>query len=185
MPPAPSTFRSTRRARPAAQGSPSPSSLGRRTPRSSRVETAQLVLPGLTNVHGTIFGGILMQWIDMAASIAAARHAGGPVVTASMDRLHFLDPVQLGEVVLLQAQVNFAARTSMEVGVRVLSENQATFERRQTTRAYLTFVAVDENGRPRPVPRLHPETADERRRQRDARARRAVRLRGRRAMKTG
>ncbi len=130
--------------------------LGRRTPRASRVETAQLVLPGLTNVHGTIFGGILMQWIDIAAGIAAARHSGGPVVTASMDRLHFLDPVQLGEVVVLQAQVNFAARTSMEVGVRVMCENQTTFTRRQTTRAYLTFVAVDENGRPRPVPRAAP-----------------------------
>jgi acyl-CoA hydrolase len=155
----------------------------RRTPSDSRVETAQLVLPGLTNTHGTIFGGFLMQWIDMAASIAAARHSGGPVVTASMDRLHFLSPVQLGEVVLLQAQVNFVARTSMEVGVRVLSENQSSFERRQTTRAYLTFVAVDEHGRPRPVPRLHPETAEERRREGDARRRRAVRLRERRAMK--
>jgi acyl-CoA hydrolase len=157
--------------------------LGRRTPRSSRVETAQLVLPGLTNVHGTIFGGILMQWIDIAAGIAAARHSGGPVVTASMDRLHFLDPVQLGEVVVLQAQVNFAARTSMEVGVRVMCENQTTFTQRQTTRAYLTFVAVDENGRPRAVPELHPETAVERRRYGDAQRRRAVRLRERRAMK--
>src|SRR5579871_6498418 len=92
--------------------------LARRTPRDSRVETAQLVLPGLTNVHGTIFGGIMMQWIDIAAGIAAARHSGGPVVTASMDRLHFLEPVQLGEVVVLQAQVNYAATTSMEVGVR-------------------------------------------------------------------
>jgi acyl-CoA hydrolase len=155
----------------------------RRTPSDSRVETAQLVLPGLTNTHGTIFGGFLMQWIDMAASIAAARHSGGPVVTASMDRLHFLSPVQLGEVVLLQAQVNFVAHTSMEVGVRVLSENQSSFERRQTTRAYLTFVAVDEHGRPRPVPSLHPETAQERRREGDARRRRAVRLRERRAMK--
>src|SRR5215475_7985251 len=98
----------------------------RKTPRSSRVDTAQLVLPGLTNVHGTIFGGILMQWIDIAAGIAAARHASGPVVTASMDRLHFLSPVRLGEVVILQAQVNFAARTSMEVGVRVFAENQRT-----------------------------------------------------------
>jgi acyl-CoA hydrolase len=165
---------------------PSPSrssSLGRRTPRSSRVETAQLVLPGLTNVHGTIFGGILMQWIDIAAGIAASRHSSGPVVTASMDRLHFLDPVQLGEVVVLQAQVNFAARTSMEVGVRVMCENQTTFTQRQTTRAYLTFVAVDENGRPRPVPELRPETAVERRRFADAQRRRAVRLRERRAMK--
>src|SRR5947207_15165000 len=97
------------------------------TPRASRVETVQLVLPGLTNTHGTIFGGIMMQWIDIAAGIAAARHAGGPVVTASMDRLHFLEPVLLGEVVVLQAQVNFAARTSMEVGVRVMRENQTTF----------------------------------------------------------
>ncbi len=120
----------------------------RRTPRASRVETAQLVLPGLTNSHGTIFGGILMQWIDVAGAIAAGRHAGGPVVTASMDRLHFLGPVQLGEVVIVQAQVNFAARTSMEVGVRVLCENQKTAKQRQTTRAYLTFVAVDDAGRP-------------------------------------
>ena len=94
------------------------------TPRASRVETVQLVLPGLTNTHGTIFGGILMQWIDIAA--AGSRRAGtrGPVVTASMDRLHFLTPVNLGEIVTLQAQVNFAAHTSMEVGVRVLAETR-------------------------------------------------------------
>ena len=156
----------------------------RKTPRASRVETAQLVLPGLTNTHGTIFGGILMQWIDIAGGIASARHSGGPVVTASMDRLHFLSPVLLGEIVVLQAQVNYAGRTSMEVGVRVLAEDQVTFERRQTTRAYLTFVAVDENGRPRDVPPLVLETAEERRRFKDAEARRAVRLRERRAMTT-
>src|SRR4051795_3585333 len=91
----------------------------KRTPRASRVETVQLVLPGLTNAHGTIFGGMLMQWIDIAGAIAAARHAQGPVVTASMDRLHFLQPVRLGAVVVIQAQVNFSARTSIEVGVRV------------------------------------------------------------------
>jgi acyl-CoA hydrolase len=153
------------------------------TPAASRVETAQLVLPGLTNVHGTIFGGILMQWIDIAAGIASARHSGGSVVTASMDRLHFLHPVHLGEVVIVQAQVNFAAHTSMEVGVRVLAENPVSFERRQTTRAYLTFVAVDAEGRPRPVPPLLPQTEEERRRFRDAQRRRAVRLRERRAMK--
>jgi acyl-CoA hydrolase len=157
----------------------------RKTPRASRVETAQVVLPGLTNVHGTIFGGILMQWIDISAGIAAARHAGGPVVTASMDRLHFLSPVHLGAVVILQAQVNFAARTSMEVGVRVFSETQngeGGPTRRQTTRAYLTFVAVDGEGRPRPVPPLVVETTEEKRRFADARRRRAVRLRERRAM---
>jgi acyl-CoA hydrolase len=154
----------------------------RNTPRSSRTETAQIVLPGLTNVHGTIFGGILMEWIDGTAGIAAARHAGGLVVTASMDRLHFLRPVQLGEVVIVQAQVNFAARSSMEVGVRVFAENQLTRARKQATRAYLTFVAVDEQGHPRPVPPLRLQTDEERRRFRDARRRRAVRLRERRAM---
>jgi acyl-CoA hydrolase len=156
----------------------------RRTPRSSRVETEQLVLPGLTNTHGTIFGGMLMQWIDIAAGISAARHAGGPVVTASMDRLHFLHPIRLGEVVTVQAQVNFAGTTSMEVGVRVMAEDQnAQGRRRQTTRAFLTFVAVDEAGRPRPVPPLSLETAVDRRRAADARTRRAVRLREVRAMK--
>jgi len=152
------------------------------TPRASRVETVQLVLPGLTNTHGTIFGGILMQWIDIAAGISAGRHAGGPVVTASMDRLHFITPVNLGEIVTLQAQVNFAAHTSMEVGVRVLAETQPGGARRQATRAYLTFVAVDDAGRPRPVPPLKTETADERRRFEDASHRRAERLRERRAM---
>ena len=155
----------------------------KRTPRASRVETVQLVLPGLTNTHGTIFGGMMMQWIDIAAGVSAARHAGGPVVTASMDRLHFLDPVYLGEVVTLQAQVNFAGTTSMEVGVRVFAEDRNMTTRRQTTRAFLTFVAVDEEGRPRAVPPLQLETAEDRRRHGDARARRAVRLREARAMK--
>ena len=141
------------------------------------------MLPGLTNVHGTIFGGILMEWIDGAAGIAAARHAGGLVVTASMDRLHFLRPVQLGEVVIVQAQVNFVARSSMEVGVRVYAENQLTRARHQATRAYLTFVSVDEQRRPRAVPPLRLETAEETRRFREAKLRRAVRLRERRAMK--
>src|SRR6185436_20260597 len=147
------------------------------TPRASRVETEQLVLPGLTNTHNTIFGGMLMQWIDIAAGISAARHAGGPVVTASMDRLHFLHPIHLGEVVTVQAQVNYVGTTSMEVGVRVMAEDQSARGRRQTTRAFLTFVAVDDDGRPRPVPALSLETSA------DARARRAVRLREVRAMK--
>ena len=141
------------------------------------------MLPGLTNTHGTIFGGMLMQWIDIAAGISAARHSGGPVVTASMDRLHFLHPVRLGEVVIVQAQVNYVGRTSMEVGVRVFAENPSTPGRRQTTRAYLTFVAVDEQGRPRTVPPLTLETALDRRRFAAARTRRAVRLRELRAMK--
>jgi acyl-CoA hydrolase len=155
------------------------------TPRASRVETAQLVLPGLTNVHGGIFGGILMQWIDIAAAIAASRHAGAPAVTASMDRLHFLRPVHLGAVVIIQAQVNFVAHTSMEVGVRVFAEDLITKERVQGTRAYLTFVAIDPKGRPIPVPPLVLETDEDRRRHQDAERRRAVRLAERRAIEKG
>jgi acyl-CoA hydrolase len=152
------------------------------SPRASRVETAQLVLPGLTNTHGTIFGGMLMQWIDIAGAIASARHAQGPVVTAAMDRLHFLAPVRVGGFVIVQAQVNYAARTSMEVGVRVFVEDPSTRTRAQATRAYLTFVAVDEAGRPRPVQPLVLETDHDRRRFAAAEARRAVRLQERRAI---
>jgi acyl-CoA hydrolase len=150
------------------------------SPRASRVETAQVVLPGLTNVHGTIFGGMLMQWIDIAAAIAGARHAQGAVVTASIDRLHFLQPVRLGAVVIIQAQVNFAHRTSMEVGVRVVVEDVRTRARVQATRAYLTFVAVDEAGHPRPVPPLALETDEDRRRFEAASSRREARLAERR-----
>ncbi len=152
------------------------------TPRASRVETANLVLPGLTNVHGSIFGGMLMQWIDIAGAIAAGRHARGPVVTASMDRLHFLEPVRLGAVVIVQAQVNFAARTSMEVGVRVFVEDLRTRSRVQSTRAYLTFVAVDQSGQPRPVDALVLETDEDRRRFELAAKRREDRLAERRDM---
>jgi acyl-CoA hydrolase len=149
------------------------------------VETAHLVLPGVTNVHGTIFGGALMQWIDIAAAIAASRHAGLPAVTAAMDRLHFLRPVRLGAVVIIQAQVNFVARTSMEVGVRVFAEDLRTRERVQGTRAYLTFVAVDEAGQPTAVPPLVLESDEDRRRHRDAEHRRQVRLAERRAIGMG
>lgn len=155
----------------------------RHTPAASRVETVQIVLPGLTNSHGTVFGGMLMQWIDITAAVAAGRHSGGPVVTASMDRLHFLDPVKLAEVVTLQAQVNYVGRTSMEVGVRVFAESFAGDDRRQATRAYLTFVAVDDDGRPRQVAPLVLRTAHDRRRFAEASRRRAVRLRELRAMK--
>lgn len=146
------------------------------SPRSSRVEAVHIVLPGQTNALGTIFGGTLMQWIDVAGAIAAARHAVGPVVTASMDRLHFLRPVRLGEVVIVQAQVNFAARTSMEVGVRVLAEDQRTRHQVQATRAYLTFVAIDEQGRPRDVQPLVTESPEDERRLQAAARRRASRL---------
>jgi acyl-CoA hydrolase len=154
------------------------------TPRASRVETVQIVLPGLTNVHGTIFGGMMMQWIDITAAIAAARHAGQAVVTAAMDRLHFLRPVRLGALVVIQAQVNLVARTSMEVGVRVFVEDVRTKERVQATRAYVTMVAVDDHGHPTPVSPLVLEGEEDRRRHQDAEQRRQVRLAERRAIET-
>lgn len=147
-------------------------------PRVSRVETTQIVMPLHTNgAKGIMFGGVVMQWIDVCAGVAAMRHAGGPVVTASIDRLDFLSPIHLGDVVVLQAQVNYASRTSMEVGCRVETEDPRTRARRYTTKAYLTFVALDSEGEPRPVPPVLPETDDERRRMVQAEARRAERLR--------
>jgi acyl-CoA hydrolase len=138
----------------------------------------QIVMPMHTNgVAGVMFGGIMMQWIDVCAGVAAMRLAGGAVLTASIDRLDFLSPVKVGEIVILQAQVNFTARTSMEVGVRVETEDMRTASRRYVTKAYLTFVAVDERGRPRPVPRLQLVTDEDTRRHADAEHRRADRLR--------
>ena len=149
-----------------------------RTPALSRVETTQIVMPNHTNgAAGVLFGGIVMQWIDVCAAVSAMRHAGGKVATASIDRLDFLSPIQLGDVVVMRSQVNFAGRTSMEVGCRVETEDPRTGTRRYTTKAYLTFVALDADGRPRPVPPLVPESDEEERRFRAAETRRFDRLR--------
>ena len=148
------------------------------TPEQTRCVMTQIVMPMHTNgVAGVMFGGIMMQWIDVCAGVAAMRHASGAVLTASIDRLDFKSPVQVGEIVILQAQVNYAARTSMEVGCRVETEDMRTRTRRYVTKAYLTFVAVDEHGRPRPVPALELATADDTRRHTDAEQRRHSRLR--------
>jgi acyl-CoA hydrolase len=143
---------------------------------ASRVEMTEIVLPGDANALGSIFGGKVMQWIDIAASVACMRHSGGFAVTASVDGLQFLSPIRVGEVVTLKASVNYAGRTSMEVGVRVDTENIVTGERRYTTKAYLTFVAVDRAGKPRVVPPLELETEEDRRRNDDAKIRRERRL---------
>jgi acyl-CoA hydrolase len=138
----------------------------------------QIVMPGHTNGRaGVMFGGVMMQWIDVCAGVSAMRHSAGPVVTASIDRLDFLVPVHVGDVVILESQVNFAHRTSMEVGCRVVTEEPSTGARRYTTKAYLTFVAIDGAGKPRPVAPLALATDDDRRRFQDAEQRRAERLR--------
>jgi len=138
----------------------------------------QIVMPMHTNgAAGVMFGGIMMQWIDVCAGVAAMRHARCGVVTASIDRLDFLSPVQVGEIVVLNAQVNYVSNTSMEVGCRVETEHLRTGERRYVTKAYLTFVAMDKHGKPSPLPRLTLETDEDRRRHADAERRRADRLR--------
>jgi acyl-CoA hydrolase len=138
----------------------------------------QIVMPMHTNsVAGVMFGGVMMQWIDVCAGVAAMRHAGGAVLTASIDRLDFLSPVQVGEIVVLQAMVNYVARTSMEVGCRVETEDMRARTRRYVTKAYLTFVAVDERGRPRSIPALALDSDDAVRRHAQAEGRRRDRLR--------
>jgi len=147
------------------------------TPEQTRCVMTQIVMPMHTNgVAGVMFGGVMMQWIDVCAGVAAMRHASGAVLTASIDRLDFLSPVHVGEVVVLSAQVNYTSRTSMEVGCRVETEDMRSQTRRYVTKAYLTFVAVDEHGKPRAVPPLELTTDDDRRRQEEAIQRRTARL---------
>jgi acyl-CoA hydrolase len=136
----------------------------------------EMILPNDANPLGTASGGKIMQLIDIAAAVAAQRHSRHPVVTASFDELDFLQPVRVGELVILKASVNFVGTTSMEVGVKVLSENAITGERRHTASAYATFVALGEDGHPAHVPPLVLETDDDRRRWEQAGQRRAHRL---------
>src|SRR5258706_11437209 len=137
----------------------------------------QIVMPMHTNgIAGVMFGGVMMQWIDVCAGVAAMRYARGGVVTASIDRLDFLSPVHVGEVVELRAQVNYVSRTSMEVGCRVETEDPRSRERRYVTKAYLTFVAVDDKGKPRTIETLTPETDEDRRPAVATGKRRAARL---------
>ena len=142
----------------------------------------EMVLPPDTNYHGTVFGGRVLQWIDIAGAIAAQRHARGKVVTASMDDMHFLVPIKLGDTVILKASVNYAHRTSMEVGVRVEREPPTCDEREHAATAYLTFVSVDEQGKPETVTQVDPETPEEIRRYQDAQTRRSFRLERRKAL---
>lgn len=136
----------------------------------------ELVLPNDANPLGNVLGGTVLHLIDIAAAIAAHRHCRKQVVTASMDRVDFLHPVKIGQVMILKASVTYVARTSMEVGVRVLSEDLKTGERRHTASAFATFVALDDEGHPVPVPGLIQETDEERRRFQDGAERRQQRL---------
>jgi acyl-CoA hydrolase len=143
---------------------------------ASHVEMTQLVMPFHANVHGTAFGGTVMAWTDLAAGMAAMRHARLPVVTASIDQLAFRSPVRIGQIALIRAQVNAVFATSMEVGVVVLTEEPLTGEQHLCCEAFLTFVAVGPDGHPLAVAPLLSESDEERRRQEEAGARREARL---------
>ena len=142
----------------------------------SKVEMLEIVLPNDANTLGNILGGKVMHMIDVACAVAALRHCRRPVVTASMDHLDFKHPIKVGELIIIQASVNRVFRTSMECGAKVMSENLMTGERKHTSSAYLTFVALDENNRPVTIQPVLPETEDEKRRWRGAGIRREHRL---------
>ncbi len=146
---------------------------------ASQVEMTEMVLPNDTNRLGNLLGGRLMHMMDIAAAIAASRHTNRVCVTASVDELNFLHPIRAGEVLTLQASVNRAFTTSMEVGVRVTAEDLLTGEKKHANTAYLTFVAIDDEGVPVRVPPVSPETPEQKRRFEDALTRRAHRLENR------
>jgi uncharacterized protein (TIGR00369 family) len=151
---------------------------GKRASETS-VVMVQPMSPQDANQSGNVHGGVIMKLIDMAGAIVAQRHAQTNIVTASVDRIDFLQPVFIGDVLFLKASLNLVGRTSMEVGVRVESEDPLTGEIRHNASAFLTYVSLDENGKPAEVPPLILETDAEKRRHADAQARREARLRGR------
>lgn len=152
---------------------------------ASQVVMTELVLPSHTNSIDSIFGGVIMSWIDICAAIAAQRHSASEVVTASLDDLNFVAPVYKGWVVNLKSSINFVAKTSMEVGVRVDAENPKTGDSFHTATAYLTFVAIGKDGKPTPVPPLILTTEEEIRRHQQAQMRRTFRIQRRQRDKKG
>ncbi|HEX8905595.1 MAG TPA: acyl-CoA thioesterase [Longimicrobiaceae bacterium] len=148
--------------------------------RLSQVTFADLAEPQSQNVAGTLFGGVLLGFVDRAAAFCAMKHAGRPVVTKSFDSVEFNEPIYIGELVVAHASVNFTGTSSMEVGVKVFAQNPVTGEERHTNTCYATFVALDRDGRPARIPPVLPETDDERRRFEAGKQRREERLARRR-----
>ena len=144
--------------------------------RESQSEYVELALPNDANALGNVLGGKVMHLVDLAAALAAMRHARTPVVTASIDHMSFLSPVHIGQLIMLRSSVNRVFRTSMEVGVTVMVEDLQTGVRCHTSSAYLTFVALDEQGNRVEIPPVMPETQEEKRRYEEAGKRREYRL---------
>ena len=144
--------------------------------KESQHETSELMMPHHANNLGHVFGGVMLSMMDKTAAVAAFRHCRMNVVTASIDRVDFREPIHVGDLVVMKASVNYVGRTSMEVGVRVEAEELLSGRRRHTNSCYLTFVAVDRNGKPIEIPGVVAETPDQVRRYQAAEQRRSVRL---------
>ena len=155
-----------------------------RPPADARTSLTEIMTLLDTNLLGTVHGGVIMKLVDTVAGVVANRHSGGPAVTASMDEMVFLETVRVGDVVQACGQVNWTGRSSMEIGVRVVAEpwDRAGTVAKHVASAHLVFVALDAEGKPRPVPPVQPETDEDRRRFREAELRRAHRLATREAI---
>jgi uncharacterized protein (TIGR00369 family) len=168
--------------RPPSRRMPRVATLAPRPAADSQVTLIQLMEITDANLAGFVHGGVIMKLVDTAAGLAAIKHAGGMCVTVSMDEMSFLAPVHVGDTVTVRASVNDVGTTSLEVGVRVESEDLRTGERTHTSSAYLVFVALDDEGTPRAVPPLVATTPTEQRRQHEAKMRREARLAHRKAI---
>jgi uncharacterized protein (TIGR00369 family) len=144
--------------------------------RASRVTLSQLMHPEHANLLGNVHGGWIMKLVDEAGALACMRHAQRKVVTVAIDSMTFRQPIRIGDLIILNAEVTFTGRTSMEAEVQVLAENPVTGERTQTNTAYLVYVALDDEGKPTSVPPLKAETEDEKRRMEQAKERQEHRL---------
>ncbi len=151
-----------------------------RHPRESETVMSELMMPQHANIMGNVFGGVILSLVDRVAAVSAIRHASKQCVTVSVDKVDFKEPIHVGELITAFARVNFAGKTSMEVGVKVVAENVLTGEKRHTNSCYVTYVALDETGQPTAVPPIAPETPDEKRRYDRAAQRRASRVMDRR-----
>jgi acyl-CoA hydrolase len=151
-----------------------------RHPRESETVMSELMMPQHANIMGNVFGGVILSLVDRVAAVSAIRHASKQCVTVSVDKVDFKEPIHVGELITAHARVNFAGKTSMEVGVKVIAENVLTGVKRHTNSCYVTYVALDDKGEPSPVPPIAPETPDEKRRYDRAAQRRASRVMDRR-----
>jgi len=147
-----------------------------KTPKESAIETRYLVMPENTNHYKTVFGGVIMSWIDIAAAMVAEKHCRHEAVTVSIDSISFLAPAYIGDHIIIKASVNYVGNTSMEIGVVVFKENPLTGEILKTTSAYLTFVGLDKDKKPVKIPKILPQTDDEKRRYKDAELRMKSRI---------